>query len=241
MQSLLGERTSVTIASSCQEFEVREHEATGINPELNCQRPWQSDSDTAALISVVTGLPLHDIAELALNQPMSMSLAAFVQGVANCDVKHPLLTAVARGRLAASLKLHSLAERGLLERPRLQYEPKNVEGFVVAELSGFAREGLLALFLDVQLRLLASEVVFWGSVDTAVIFPRVVASRALVHHASYVVVAHNHPSGSRTPSHADVSATKKLAKALKLLDITLLDHLIVASGSVTSLRNLGFV
>jgi DNA repair protein RadC len=55
------------------------------------------------------------------------------------------------------------------------------------------------------------------------------------------VVAHNHPSGALTPSHSDVAVTQKLSKALKLLDIQLLDHLIAADGRCISLRNLGFV
>ena len=68
-----------------------------------------------------------------------------------------------------------------------------------------------------------------------------VASRALAHQASSVVVAHNHPTGILTPSHYDVAVTQKLSKALMLLDIRLLDHLIAAEGRCVSLRNLGFV
>ena len=241
MHGVMGEKTGVTETYKCQELGVKGHDHVGLNPEVSSQEPWQIDRETSALISRVIGLPLCHVIELARSQPMSMSLAGFIQGAASGDVKHPRLTIVARERLVASLKLHLFAARGLLQGPRQQYHPQNVKPLVIAELSGFSREGLLALFLDVQFRLLESDVLFWGSIDTAVIFPRVVASRALIHHASHVVVAHNHPFGSRTPSHADINATKKLAKALKVLDITLLDHLIVAGGSATSLRNLGFV
>ena len=55
------------------------------------------------------------------------------------------------------------------------------------------------------------------------------------------MVAHNHPSGVLTPSHSDVAVTRKLSKALTLLDIRLLDHLIAAEGRCVSLSNLGFV
>jgi DNA repair protein RadC len=47
-------------------------------------------------------------------------------------------------------------------------------------------------------------------------------------------VAHNHPSGKLTPSEADKEITKKITKALKLLDITLLDHLILTSEGFVS-------
>lgn len=80
-----------------------------------------------------------------------------------------------------------------------------------------------------------------GSVDSAPVYTPVVASRALAHHATSVVVAHNHPSGVLTPSHSDVAVTQTLSKALFLLEIILLDHLIAAEGRRISLRNLGFV
>ena len=80
-----------------------------------------------------------------------------------------------------------------------------------------------------------------GSVDSAPVYTRVVASRALAHQASSVVVAHNHPSGVLKPSHSDVSVTEKLSKARMLLDIRLCDDLIAAEGHCVSLRNLGFV
>ena len=99
----------------------------------------------------------------------------------------------------------------------------------------------MALFLDTHYRLLSAEVLFMGSVDSAPVYTRVVASRALAHQATSVVVAHNHPSGVLKPSHSDVSVTEKLSKARMLLDIRLCDDLIAAEGYCVSLRNLGFV
>ncbi|MEC9121676.1 MAG: JAB domain-containing protein [Pseudomonadota bacterium] len=99
----------------------------------------------------------------------------------------------------------------------------------------------MALFLDTHYRLLSAEVLFMGSVDSAPVYTRVVASRALAHQATSVVVAHNHPSGVLKPSHSDVSVTEKLSKARMLLDIRLCDDLIAAEGHCVSLRNLGFV
>jgi DNA repair protein RadC len=52
---------------------------------------------------------------------------------------------------------------------------------------------------------------------------------ALKTNASSIILAHNHPSGNLQPSDADVKLTQKLAEAGKVLEITLLDHLIVTS------------
>ena len=60
---------------------------------------------------------------------------------------------------------------------------------------------------------------------------------ALLANASAIVVAHNHPSGKLVASISDKKLTTKLKEALKLLDITLLDHLILTSESFISFSN----
>ena len=59
--------------------------------------------------------------------------------------------------------------------------------------------------------------------------------------SSAVVLAHNHPSGDPTPSAADCSATRKLARAAEALDLSVLDHLIFAGGDWSSMRRMGLL
>jgi len=54
--------------------------------------------------------------------------------------------------------------------------------------------------------------------------------------AHALIVAHNHPAGSRTPSSEDLDVTTNLVKAGKVLGVELLDHIIVSSNGLTSLR-----
>ena len=106
------------------------------------------------------------------------------------------------------------------------------------ELQRYVVEGqTFTVFLGTS----SCETLFVGSIDRAYVDPRVVLTRALSHQAASIVVAHNHPSGSLIPSAADIETTRKLARCLKLVDIALADHLIVASRRCESLRNLGFV
>ena len=65
--------------------------------------------------------------------------------------------------------------------------------------------------------------------------------RALYHNAGAVILAHNHPSGDAEPSEADRNITLRLSKALALVDIRLLDHLIVAAGGHVSLAERGLI
>ena len=73
--------------------------------------------------------------------------------------------------------------------------------------------------------------------DGATVHPRVVVRRALMHNAAALVVAHGHPSGVAEPSIADRAITKRLAEALALVDIRLIDHFVVGDGETVSFAN----
>jgi DNA repair protein RadC len=66
-----------------------------------------------------------------------------------------------------------------------------------------------------------------------------VVLRALHHRAGAVVLAHNHPSGSVSPSRADKALTQHLQAALRLVDVRVLDHFIVAPGAWVSMAQEG--
>ena len=85
-----------------------------------------------------------------------------------------------------------------------------------------------------------------GKMDTVLAHPREVFRGAIMAGASAVILMHNHPSGSLTPSQADVRVTKELVSAGRILQIEVLDHVIVSEGAqdpahpYASLRELGY-
>ncbi len=93
--------------------------------------------------------------------------------------------------------------------------------------------------LNTALRVTAVVEISQGSLKQAHVYPQEVARQALLHHASAVIVAHNHPSGRAEPSMADIALTSTLNQSLKLLDIQLIDHWIVAGEHLVSLAELG--
>ena len=97
------------------------------------------------------------------------------------------------------------------------------------------------LFLDARARLIADEVMGLGTVDRAPVYPREVARRALELHASTVVLAHNHPSGTDLASRDDVAMTREVRRALQVLGIVLHDHFIVAGESCVSMAGQGLL
>lgn len=75
-----------------------------------------------------------------------------------------------------------------------------------------------------------------GTLNASIISPREVFKTALLHNASSIIAFHNHPSGDTSPSKEDLSVTKSLMEAGKLIDISVLDHVIIGDNSFLSLR-----
>ncbi|MEI6433462.1 MAG: DNA repair protein RadC [Bacteroidota bacterium] len=78
-----------------------------------------------------------------------------------------------------------------------------------------------------------------GGISGTVVDPKKIFKISLDHHASSIILGHNHPSGILTPSEADMRITKKLVEAGKLLEISVLDHLIVGDNGFYSFADEG--
>jgi DNA repair protein RadC len=130
--------------------------------------------------------------------------------------------------LARRAAAEPLGERALLNNPEA------VSHFLVSQIGGLPREVFAVLFLDSHHRLIRFETLFSGTLTQTSVYPREVAKRALQLNAAAIIAAHNHPSGATQPSQADQLLTAQLRRTLATLDITLLDHLVVAGGQTTS-------
>lgn len=80
-----------------------------------------------------------------------------------------------------------------------------------------------------------------GGLSGTVIDTRIILKKALDNLASSIIVCHNHPSGNKQPSDADVKITEKLKKAAEILEIKLLDHVIISDKSYFSFADEGLV
>lgn len=110
-----------------------------------------------------------------------------------------------------------------------------------ALVGGREHEEFGVLWLDSRHKLIDAEVLFRGTIDGASVYPREVVKRALEVNASAVILTHNHPSGLAEPSEADRNITLKLAKALTLVEIRLIDHVIVTNTAHVSLAERGLI
>lgn len=119
--------------------------------------------------------------------------------------------------------------------------PQSVRDYLRLKLGALPCEVFMALFLDAQNRILASEELFSGTLSQTSVYPREVVKRALHHNAAALIFAHNHPSGVAEPSRADEALTVALREALALVDVKVLDHFIVAGNVALSFAERGLL
>lgn len=115
--------------------------------------------------------------------------------------------------------------------------PNDVVRLVGPKLRKQAREHFLVLLLNARHEVMGQETVSVGSLNASIVHPREVFRPAVLASAAATVLVHNHPSGDPEPSEEDLSITKRLVEAGELLGIGVLDHVIVASRGVVSLRS----
>jgi DNA repair protein RadC len=147
-------------------------------------------------------------------------------------------------RYAAVQAAVELAKRHLLEEMRIGSpltSPQATYRYLQAQLRDRPYEVFCCLYLDSRHRLIAFEELFRGTVDCAQVHPREVLRQALLHNASAVIVAHNHPSGVLEPSPADDFITRRLKDLLALMDVRVVDHVIVGDSRCYSFAEHGLL
>lgn len=103
------------------------------------------------------------------------------------------------------------------------------------DMSALPKEHLRGLYLNSRYKLVHEETISIGTVTESLVHPREVFRPAIEHGAVAVILAHNHPSGTTEPSDADIELTSHLVEAGKLLGIELIDHIIIANDTHTSI------
>lgn len=117
-----------------------------------------------------------------------------------------------------------------------KFSTAEIVSLVRSKISSYRKEHFLIASFDVRSRLIACDLLTIGILNASLVHPRETFIPALKHHASFVVVGHNHPSGDLEPSDEDIAVTARLEAAGKILGIELFDHVIVAEKGYISFR-----
>ena len=155
-----------------------------------------------------------------LSSVHGIGTAKAVQLKASVEIARRIMPAAGQARP----RLESLEAAAAVARPLLLDQPE---------------EHVISLLLDSRHQLIRVAPIAVGSLSASVVHPREVFKEAIAACAAALILAHNHPSGDPAPSDHDLLLTRRLAAAGALLGIEVLDHLIVATDGVVSLRALG--
>jgi DNA repair protein RadC len=144
-------------------------------------------------------------------------------------------------QMQASLELARRCLAEPLRRGAVLDGPAAAREMLLARLGDRPYEVFCCIFLDNRHRVIRMEELFRGTIDGASVHPREVVRQALSWNAAAVILAHNHPSGIAEPSQADEFITRRLASALALVDVRVLDHLVVGDGATVSFAERGLL
>lgn len=111
--------------------------------------------------------------------------------------------------------------------------------FFVPRFYGKKNEEVHIMLLDDKKKLIKCEKLFEGTVNSSPVTVKKIVASVVNSNATAVVIAHNHPGGIALPSRSDILTTEKIFKALKLINVELSDHIIVADDDFVSLADSG--
>lgn len=137
-----------------------------------------------------------------------------------------------------------LHRRYFLSRSRAQKrlaDSRDYGNYLQPYFYGARDEMVYLLLLDAAGQVLNCRLLAKGSVNATGVPIRRLVQEALTANATGIVLAHNHPCGIALPSKEDVELTLRLREALEIMDLTLLDHIIVADDDFVSLRDSGYL
>lgn len=112
--------------------------------------------------------------------------------------------------------------------------PKDIAELYIPLLRDELQEKFFVVCLSSSNRIIKHELLFVGTLNSSLVHPREIFKTALANNSANIILMHNHPSGNTEPSHEDISITRKISDAGKLLEIQIFDHIIIAGNSYTS-------
>lgn len=191
----------------------------------------------------VTGRSAVDLARDLLDEHKSLAGLFAASPAALASTRGIGVAKTAQLKAAFELAKRALRER--IPAGKALSSPEAVrqalQDWLRLHLAGRPREVFAVAYLDAQNRLIEIEELFEGTLTQTSVYPREVVRHALKWNARSVILAHNHPSGVAEPSQADQVLTETIKRALRLVDIEVLDHFVIGHGAALSFAERGLL
>src|SRR6266702_3180231 len=114
--------------------------------------------------------------------------------------------------------------------------PADAANLVMLDLAYLDTEHMRILLLDAKSQLVEKVSLYQGTANSAVLRAAEIFPQAIVRNCPGLILCHNHPSGDPTPSSEDITSTRQLVEAGRILDIELVDHIIIGHQRFVSLK-----
>lgn len=113
--------------------------------------------------------------------------------------------------------------------------------YLKTDMGDIKNEEFKIIYLNNDNKIVCDEVIFKGTINRSVIYPRKIMERVINTKARGVIFVHNHPSGNLTPSKKDIEITLEMQELLEKIDVKLLDHIIVSEDDYYSFQENGMI
>lgn len=204
------------------------------------------------------------VKQLSSRELLALLLRCGVKGQSALDTADILLQkagglkGISRMTIQDMMKIRGLSKIKALElhaclelATRIAYEdsleddvissPASMIRFLKLKLGPLQQEVFYVVLLDYAHHIIHMEALFQGTQNQSSVSPKEIFQYALKYAASALMLVHNHPSGTLTPSEADILFTYRVVEGAKVLDLRILDHLIITQNRYLSFREEGLI
>lgn len=201
---------------------------------------WQALSDEEVLAIILrNGVKNYSVDEVAKQLLLT---ARGVAGLTGLTIQECMsvkgISHIKALELSASFELVKRVLRASLPYMSVIDHPQVLCDWLRLEIGDKHQEHFLVVYLNTQHQIIGYKTLFVGTLDRSIIHPREIFKEAMAVSSSKIMIVHNHPSGTLTPSPADIQVTHTLREIGTLMGIPLLDHLIVSAQGYVSLRQM---
>jgi DNA repair protein RadC len=142
-------------------------------------------------------------------------------------------------QIKAALELGNRLKQSQLKENNTIHSPDDAAHYVQFEMSALEQEELRVMLLDTRNRVMDTVTIYRGSLNSSQVRVGELFKAAIRRNAASIIIIHNHPSGDPTPSPDDLAVTRAIVQAGKLLDVSVLDHLVIGGDRHVSLKERG--
>lgn len=194
--------------------------------------------DSAELLALIFRSGTQQLSAIALSNQLLANFDHHLDRLAKCSVEElQQFPGIGPARATALVAAFELGRRSRVTKTQktIKINSSAAAYHCMEPLLGhLPHEEFWVLFLNNAHTVLAKTCISSGGYTGTLVDVRIILKKALALAAVGLVLVHNHPSGTLNPSQADIDLTRKIAKAAKTVDITVLDHLIVTEKAYFS-------